>query len=203
MRLSIAAFLSLFLLATQTTEAGQPNLIWIMADDLGYGELGCYGQKVIHTPCLDRMAAEGMQLHAVLRRGYGVRALAACSCDRSSTTATPACAAMPALPIPRPRRLKPGDVTVAGLLKGPATVPRLVGKWGLGDIGAAESGLPRKHGFDYFFGYLNQGHAHNHYPAFLWRNDERGTPQRCHAGGRSRRRLCHRGQGLRRRSVCR
>ena len=61
MRLSIAVFLPLFLLAAQATGADQPNLIWIMADDLGYGELGCYGQKVIHTPCLDRMAAEGLR----------------------------------------------------------------------------------------------------------------------------------------------
>lgn len=172
MRLSIAVFLPLFLLAAQATGADQPNLIWIMADDLGYGELGCYGQKVIHTPCLDRMAAEGLrftQFYAGATVCAPSRSVLMTGQHHGRTrvrgnagTANPSAQA-----------LKPGDVTVAGLLKNAGYRTALIGKWGLGDIGPAESGLPRKHGFDYFFGYLNQGHAHNHFPAFLWRNDER------------------------------
>ena len=172
MRLSIVAFLPLFLLTAPATGADQPNLIWIMADDLGYGELGCYGQKVIQTPCLDRMAAEGMrftQFYAGATVCAPSRSVLMTGQHHGHTrvrgnagTANPSAQA-----------LKPGDVTVAGLLKQAGYRTALIGKWGLGDIGAAESGLPRKHGFDYFFGYLNQGHAHNHFPAFLWRNEQR------------------------------
>lgn len=72
---------------------------------------------------------------------------------------------------PISQALREDDVTVAKVLKDAGYATALVGKWGLGDVGGAESGLPRKHGFDYFFGYLNQYHAHNHFPDFLWRNE--------------------------------
>jgi arylsulfatase A-like enzyme len=74
---------------------------------------------------------------------------------------------------PVAQALRSEDVTVARVLQQAGYRTALIGKWGLGDVGAAESGLPRRHGFDEFFGYLNQHHAHNHYPAFLWRNEER------------------------------
>jgi arylsulfatase A-like enzyme len=150
----------------------RPNLIWIMADDLGYGDLGSYGQKVIATPHLDRMAREGM------RFTHYYAGAAVCAPSRSvlmtgvhhghtrvrgNAGANNAAA----------QALQPGDVTVAGVLQKAGYKTALVGKWGLGDVGAAESGLPRRHGFDEFFGYLNQHHAHNHFPDFLWRNEER------------------------------
>ncbi len=152
----------------------RPNLIWIMADDLGYGELGAYGQTVIRTPRLDRMAREGMKF----TRFYAGATV--CAPSRSvlmtgqhhgrtrvrgnSGPTNPAAQA-----------LRPEDVTVARALHDAGYATALVGKWGLGDVGEAESGLPRRHGFDHFFGFLNQRHAHNHFTDFLWRDEERIT----------------------------
>jgi arylsulfatase A-like enzyme len=151
---------------------GRPNLIWVMADDLGYGELGCYGQKVIRTPQIDRMAAEGMRF----TRFYAGATVCAPSRSvlmtgqhhgrtRVRGNAGPK--------NPTAQALRPEDVTVARVLRDAGYATALVGKWGLGDIGPAESGLPRKQGFDQFFGYLNQRHAHNHFPDFLWHNEAR------------------------------
>lgn len=156
----------------RAAEPLRPNLIWIMADDLGYGELGCYGQKVIQTPHLDRMAKEGMRFiqfyagatvcapsRSVLMTGqHQGHTRVRGNAGKSNRAA---------------QALKSDDLTVARVLQQAGYRTALIGKWGLGDIGAAESGLPRRHGFDDFFGYLNQTHAHNHYPEFLWRNETR------------------------------
>jgi len=150
----------------------RPNLIWIMADDLGYAELGCYGQKVIQTPHLDRMAKEGMRFtqfyagatvcapsRSVLMTGqHQGRTRVRGNAGRGNRAA---------------QALKADDITVAAVLQKAGYRTALIGKWGLGDVGGAESGLPRRQGFDEFFGYLNQHHAHNHFPDFLWRNEER------------------------------
>ncbi len=152
--------------------AEKPNLIFILADDLGYGDLGCYGQKVIATPHLDRMARDGMRFthyyagatvcapsRSVLMTGqHHGRTRVRGNAGKTNPSA---------------QALQPGDVTVASVLQKAGYRTALIGKWGLGDVGTAESGLPRKHGFDYFFGYLSQHHAHNHFPDFLWRNEER------------------------------
>lgn len=150
----------------------RPNLIWIMADDLGYGDLGCYGQKVITTPCLDQMAKEGIRFtqfyagatvcapsRSVLMTGqhHGHTRVRGNAGQRN----------------PIAQALRPTDRTIATVLQQAGYKTALVGKWGLGDVGAADCGLPRRHGFDNFFGYLNQQHAHNHFPAFLWRNEEK------------------------------
>ena len=160
------------LIAGGAGAAEKPNLIWIMADDLGYGELGRYGQKVIRTPNLDRMASEG------LRFTHFYAGATVCAPSRSvlmtglhhGHTRVRGNAGKQN---PLAQALRPGDTTVADVLNGAGYATALIGKWGLGDAGAAECGLPRKHGFDYFFGYLNQMHAHNHFPDFLWRNEER------------------------------
>lgn len=152
--------------------AERPNLIWILADDLGYGEVGCFGQKVIPTPRLDRMAAEGKRL----TRYYAGATVCAPSRSVLMTgqhhghTRVRGNAGNGN---PKAQALRPEDTTVADVLKKAGYRTALVGKWGLGDIGEAECGLPRKHGFDSFFGYLNQNHAHNHFPDFLWRNEEK------------------------------
>lgn len=151
---------------------GKPNLIWVMADDLGYGELGCYGQKVIRTPHLDEMAAEGMRF----TRFYAGATVCAPSRSVLMTgqhhghTRVRGNAGQGN---PIAQALRPEDVTVARVLRDAGYATALVGKWGLGDVGPAETGLPRKQGFDQFFGYLNQRHAHNHFPDFLWHNEER------------------------------
>lgn len=163
--------LSLPLLAFgQTNAPSKPNLIWILADDLGWGDLGCYGQKVITTPNLDRMAAEGMRFthfysgatvcapsRSVLMTGlhHGHTRVRGNAGDAN----------------PAAQALKADDVTVAKALREAGYKTALIGKWGLGDIGEAASGMPRKQGFDEFYGYMNQHHAHNHFPDFLWRNE--------------------------------
>jgi arylsulfatase A-like enzyme len=140
----------------------QPNIVFILADDLGYGDLGCYGQKLIRTPCLDRMAAEGIRFT---------------DCYAGSTVCAPSrCSLMTGLHTGHARvrgnalvPLEPGDVTVAEVLKSAGYTTAIIGKWGLGEAGS--TGIPTRQGFDYWFGYLNQAHAHNYYPAFLWRNE--------------------------------
>lgn len=150
--------------------ADRPNLIWLMADDLGYGELGCYGQRIIQTPHLDRMAREGLrftQFYAGATVCAPSRSVLMTGQHHGRTrvrgNAGPA--------NPRAQALRSDDVTVTRALQAAGYTTALIGKWGLGDVGAAESGLPRRQGFDYFFGYLNQHHAHNHFPDRLWRNE--------------------------------
>ena len=143
-----------------------------MADDLGYGDLGCYGQKVIATPHLDRMAREGMrftQFYAGATVCAPSRSVLMTGQHHGHTRVRGNAGAGN----PVAQALRPEDRTVARVLQQAGYRTALVGKWGLGDAGAAEMGLPRKQGFDQFFGYLNQRHAHNHFPDFLWRNEEK------------------------------
>jgi len=148
----------------------RPNIIFILADDLGYGDLGCYGQETIQTPNLDRMAAEGM-VFTDHYSGTCVCAPSRCSLMtglhtghayvRGNTEVKP----MGQLPLPA------GTVTLPKRLKQAGYTTALIGKWGLG--GPDSTGTPNKQGFDSFFGYLCQRHAHNYYPEFLFRNDEK------------------------------
>ena len=169
-RLRLAAWACAAAFAAGAAE--RPNLVWIMADDLGYGELGCYGQKVIRTPALDRMAAEG------LRFTHFYAGATVCAPSRSvlmtgMNHGHTRVRGNAGKQNPKAQALREDDVTVAKVLKDAGYATALVGKWGLGDVGDAACGLPRRQGFDAFFGYLNQMHAHNHYPDFLWRNEER------------------------------
>ncbi len=171
LRLFVCALATACLVAAGSAQR-RPNLVWVMADDLGYGEVGVYGQRVIRTPRLDRMAREGMrftQFYAGATVCAPSRSVLMTGMHHGRTrvrgNAGPG--------NPQAQALRPGDVTVATMLRQAGYATALVGKWGLGDVGAAETGLPRRHGFDYFFGYLNQRHAHNHFPSFLWRNETR------------------------------
>lgn len=167
---TLLAVSALVCAAAALPAADRPNIIWIMADDLGYGDLGCFGQKVIQTPNLDRMAMEGMKF------SHFYAGATVCAPSRSvlmtglhhGHTRVRGNAGKTN---PAAQALKEGDVTVAKVLKDAGYKTALIGKWGLGDVGEAETGLPRKQGFDYFYGYLNQTHAHNHYPDYLWRNE--------------------------------
>ena len=142
----------------------QPNIIFILADDLGYGDLGCYGQKQIQTPNLDRMAKEGMRF---TRFYAGSTVCAPSRCTLMTGLHTGHCL------IRGNRRvdLRDDDYTVAEMLQGAGYRTGMFGKWGLGSEGG--TGLPTRQGFDEFFGYLDQSHAHNYYPTFLIRGSER------------------------------
>jgi len=147
-----------------------PNILLIVADDLGYGDLGSYGQKNIQTPVLDRLAAEGMRF-SDFYAGSTV-----CAPSRSAlmtglhTGHTPIRGNKEIQPMGQ-HPLADEVVTVAEVLKAKGYRTGLIGKWGLGAPGS--EGEPNRQGFDYFFGYLGQRHAHNYYPEFLFRNTER------------------------------
>lgn len=145
-------------------DAGSPNIIFILADDLGYGDLGCYGQKTIQTPNIDRMAVEGMRFTDHYA-GSTVCAPSRCCLMTGLHTGHALIRGNANVP------LRPSDVTIAELLKTAGYATGIIGKWGLGE--ADSTGIPNRQGFDYWFGYLNQRHAHNYYPTFLWRNEEK------------------------------
>jgi arylsulfatase A len=147
--------------------AKKTNIIFMMADDLGYGHLGCYGQQKIKTPNIDQLAAEGVQFsqcyagapvcapsRSVLMTGL-----------HSGHTAIRGNFGSGGTP------LYDEDVTVAEVLKSAGYTTGLFGKWGLGDVNT--TGVPNKQGFDQFFGYLNQVHGHYYYPYYLWENEKK------------------------------
>ena len=146
----------------------RPNIIYIMVDDLGYGDLGSYGQKEIQTPHLDRMAAEGMRFtdhyagHTVCRPSRLVLWTGQ-HVGHTGLTGN------------RPFSLTGKEQTVAKLLQQAGYATGGVGKWALGNVNdPAEidnDGHPNRNGFDYWYGYMNQSNAHNYYPPFLWEND--------------------------------
>ena len=159
-----------FLLQAATDK---PNIIFIMADDLGYGDLGSYGQTEMKTPHIDQLALEGMRFtqtyagstvcaptrgvlmtglhtgHSRVRGNSGFRGP-----DRERYL------------VP----LRDEDVTVAELLKEVGYTTGVTGKWGLGQPGT--TGVPTKQGFDEWLGFLYQRHAHGFYPEYIWHNDE-------------------------------
>jgi arylsulfatase A-like enzyme len=175
------ALLSLIVILTQGVWAGsleaeegseeeKPNLIFVLADDLGYGDLGCFGQKLIATPRLDQMAAEGMRF----TQFYAGNTVCAPSRSVLMTgqhmghTHVRGNAGGDDMMV---QSLRDEDVTVAEVLKGAGYTTALVGKWGLGEVD--QPGFVLRQGFDRFFGYLNQVHAHNYYPEFIWNGDRK------------------------------
>jgi arylsulfatase A-like enzyme len=153
--------IALIAISTSLRLGASPNIIFIMADDLGYADAGCYGGRTIATPNMDRLASEGLRF----TQAYS----GACVC-------TPArCVLMTGLHnghtaardnVPHyPTYLNQEDVTVAEVLKSAGYRCGGVGKWSLGDAGTAGSAMNQ--GFDTWFGYLNQDHAHYSYPEYL------------------------------------
>lgn len=141
----------------------QPNIVLIMADDLGYRHLGCYGQKKIRTPHLDRMAAEG------IRFTDAYAGCTVCAPSRSAlmtgqhTGHTPVRGNDGGLPLPA------GSFTMAEMLRGAGYATGIFGKWGLGEMGT--EGIPTRQGFDEALGPLHQVHAQYYYPEFVWKNE--------------------------------
>ena len=150
------------------TNPEKPNIIFILVDDLGYGDVGCFGQQKIQTPAIDRLAAEGIKF----TEAYAGNAV--CAPCRSSLMEGlhPGHARVRGNMINDYREtLREGDYTVAMMLKKAGYKTGLFGKWGLGLH--SQYGIPNRMGFDEFFGYLNQRHAHCQYPEFLYHNTER------------------------------
>lgn len=147
--------------------AQQPNIVFILADDLGYGDLGCFGQQQIETPHLDKMVREGMRFtqhyagstvcapsRCVLMTGKHLGHAAIRDNRDVSPTSN--------MPLPAE------EVTLAEILRDQGYATALIGKWGIGD--QHTPGYPNQQGFGYSFGYLSQSHAHNYFPEYLFRN---------------------------------
>ena len=161
--------------AATTSPDERPNIIFVLVDDMGIGDAGPYGQKIIKTPNLDKMAQAGI----LFTQHYAGNTV--CAPSRASLmtglhtghtqirgnfelggfTDDTEFGQMP---------LHPGTETIARVLQRSGYHTALIGKWGLG--GPGSHGVPNKQGFDYFFGYLDQKQAHNHYPTHLWKNEE-------------------------------
>jgi len=179
-RMFLKTFLSLLLLASAAT-ARQPNIVLILADDLGPGDLGAYGQTKIKTPHLDRMAAEGMKL----TRHYCGNAVCAPSRSVLMTgmhpghtyirdnrgTADNKVKTQGGIPTTEGQHPIPEEAkTMAEVMRDLGYATGGFGKWGLG--GPHTAGAPLKQGFQRWFGYNCQGVAHNFYPVYLWDNDK-------------------------------
>ncbi len=158
----------------QVSQFKKPNIIFIMADDLGYADLGCYGQKIIQTPNIDKLAKEGMRFtqtysgssvcaparsvlmtgmhtgHTRVRGNFGLGGVKGLAGIEGR--------------IP----LKEEDITVAEVLKNAGYRTGMIGKWGLGEPNT--EGEPNSQGFDEFYGFLNQRRAHSYYPDYVWKN---------------------------------
>ncbi|MBL9186631.1 MAG: arylsulfatase [Opitutaceae bacterium] len=154
--------------AAETTS--RPNIIFILADDLGFGDLGCYGQRLIQTPHLDRMATQGMRF-TQLYAGNTVCAPSRCTLLTGLHNGHAPVRGNKEV-LPEGQSPMPADTfTLGKMLKHAGYQTALIGKWGLGHPGSASD--PRKAGFDFFFGYNCQRQAHWTYPDYLWRNDQR------------------------------
>lgn len=146
------------------------NVIYILADDLGYGDVGCYGQKKIHTPNIDKMAAEGMRFTQHYA-GCTVSAPSRCSLMTGLNTGHSQIRGNKELPMEGQQPMEAGTFTLGRLMQQAGYKTGIFGKWGLGFPGSEST--PNKMGFDEFFGYNCQRAAHLYYPDHLWHNNER------------------------------
>ncbi|HUR56216.1 MAG TPA: arylsulfatase, partial [Opitutaceae bacterium] len=158
------ALLGLIGASSRTAAATTPNIIFILADDLGYGDLGSYGQKLIRTPRLDRMAREGMRFTQAYA-GAPVCAPSRCVLLTGKHTGHSRIRAN------SDRSLLAEDATMTEALKSAGYATGVFGKWGLGLEGSP--GAPWRKGVDEFLGYLDQTHAHAYYPEYLMKNGAR------------------------------
>lgn len=176
------------LLGCSQPKPKQINIIYILADDLGYGELGCYGQEIIETPNIDALAGSGMRFtnhysgapvcaparcvlltgqhagHAYIRGNdeWGTRGKV---WDYNAMFENPF--------LEGQRPLPDSILTIAEVLQQAGYTTGMVGKWGLG--APTTEGVPNKQGFDFFYGYNCQRQAHTYYPRHLWRNEQKDT----------------------------
>jgi len=149
----------------KTNVIEKPNVIFILADDLGYGDLSCYGQKKFSTPNIDKLASEGIAF-TKFYTGSSV-----CAPSRASLLTgkhTGHSNVRGNLP---DQLLSDTGPTIAKIMKQSGYKTASIGKWGIGHPPPVDD--PNRKGFDYFYGYINMWHAHNLYPEFLYRNGEK------------------------------
>lgn len=177
MKESILLVLSFFLLLVscqnqqkQETLPQKPNIVYILADDLGYGDLSCYGQTRFQTPNLDKMASGGM-LFTQHYSGTSVCAPSRCSLMTGKHTGHTAIRGNKEWKPEGQWPMSNNELTVAEILKQAGYVTGAFGKWGLGYPGS--EGDPNNQGFDEFYGYNCQRLAHNYYPGHLWDNQQK------------------------------
>ena len=171
---------------TNTISSKNPNIIYILADDLGYGELGSYGQKIIETPHLDALAKDGMRFtqhytgapvcapaRCILLTGqHAGHAFVRGNDEWKSRGDVWDYQAMFDNPFLEGQRPLPDSIeTIGEILQSVGYKTAIVGKWGLG--APTTEGVPNKQGFDFFYGYNCQRQAHTFYPMHLWKNDEK------------------------------
>ncbi len=170
-RIQLVFLAALLATAASPTLGQSPSVIFILADDLGYGDLGSYGQQLIQTPRLDRMAAQGLRF-TDFYAGATVCAPSRCvlmtgkHLGHAHVRGNASGAGSMIM-----QSLREEDVTIAEVMRAARYSTALIGKWGLGELD--EPGHPLNQGFETFYGYLNQVHAHNYYPEFLWRGRSR------------------------------
>lgn len=156
--------------AAQLASRRKPNIVFILADDLGCFDVGCYGQKLIRTPNIDRLAAEGTRFTQAYA-GATVCAPSRCSLMTGKHQGHAAIRANHSLRNGDRVPLPAGERTVAEILKQAGYTTGIFGKWGLGEPGT--EGVPNRQGFDDWFGFLNQDHAVHYYTDHLWRNERK------------------------------
>lgn len=154
----------------QQKNAAQPNIVLIVADDLGYGDVGFNGQKLIKTPNLDRLAAQGMRFNQFYA-GTTVCAPSRSALMTGQHTGHTYIRGNKEMIPEGQQPLAASETTIAEVLKKAGYTTAAFGKWGLGPVGS--EGDPLKQGFDYFYGYNCQKLAHRYYPAHLWENEKK------------------------------
>ena len=174
--------LALLCVSAVASAADRANVVFIMADDLGWGELGCYGQKIIRTPNIDSLARDGMRF-TQFYSGNAVCAPSRCCLmtgmhpghafirDNGNPKGLEELKAKYDWEFPGQNPIPEETATFTRQFKQAGYTLGAMGKWGLGNVGT--TGDPARHGFDLFYGYYCQTHAHNHYPKFLWRNEKK------------------------------
>ncbi len=170
-----------FIVSAQNNNEDRPNIIFIMADDLGYGDLGCYGQEKILTPSIDKLASDGMlftQAYAGAPVCAPSRSVLMTGLHTGHTRVRDNNGYNGGDPDEMTGKghripLLDEDITVAEVLREAGYTTGITGKWGLGEHGS--SGVPNQQGFDEWYGYLNQNHAVYYYTDYLWLNNQRDS----------------------------
>ena len=147
----------------QAAPAIKPNIIYVLVDDMGYGDPSCFGQKKLQTPHLDALAASGLRF---TNHYAGSTVCAPSRCVLMTGLHTGHCTVRSNGNV----KLNKDDITVGQVLKTAGYSTACIGKWGVGRPGLDD---PNEHGFDYFYGYICMNHAHNCYPEFVIRNGQR------------------------------